>query len=431
MNGLLTLWKFNDLLNLSYRIDSVSIVFLIAIIVLWISSGIYSVFYMKEKENKKRYYAFYMALFVVMVLMALSANLFTFYMNYELMTLLSAPLVMHEQTKEARMAGIKYLLYSLLGAYCVLFGFYVFSKYAISYEFTLGGNLNNSLVAGNEGIVLAAVFVMIVGFGVKAGTWPLHSWLTTAHPIAVSPASAVLSGVIVKSGVVGTIRVVYYIAGPEFIKGTWVQTAWMIITLLTVFLGSTLAFFEPVLKKRLAYSTISQVSYILFGLSVLGDTAYKGAMLQFTAHAFSKCALFLIAGLFIIITGSVKVDDMKGIGKKYPLLLWAYTVCALSMIGIPPTGGFLAKWYLIEGSLEKGLGRFSWFGPLVLLISALLTAGYLLPLSMKGFLPGADYEEDNTEKIKIPGVCTIPILVLTVLCVLVGIIPNIFTGGGF
>lgn len=431
MNGSFTLWKINDLLSLSYRVDSVSIIFLTVLMILWLASGIYSIYYMKKKENKGRYYFFYILVFFVLVLMSLSANFFTFYMNYELMTLTSAPLVMHEQTREARMAGIKYLLYSLLGAYCVLFGFYVLSRYAVSYDFVPGGNLDMSRVSGHEGYVLAAAFVMIVGFGVKAGTWPLHSWLTTAHPIAVSPASAVLSGAIVKSGVVGTIRVVFYLFGADFIRGTWVQTAWMIITLLTVFLGSTMAYFEPVLKKRLAYSTVSQVSYILFGLSVLEETAYNGAMLQFSAHAFSKCGLFLIAGLLIIVSGSVKVEDLRGVGKKYPVLLWAYTICALSMIGIPPTGGFLAKWYLIEGALKSGLGRFSWFGPLVLMISALLTAGYLLPLAMRGFMPGVDYEDDGKGKEKLPAVCMIPILALSVLCVFVGIIPSIFVGGGF
>lgn len=431
MNGLFTLWKFNDLLTLSYRFDAVSMVLLTAVVILWISSGVYSIFYMKNKEHLKRYYCFYIALFFVMVLMSLSANLFTFYMNYEFMTLLSAPLVMQEGTKEARMAGIKYLLYSLLGAYCVLFGFFVLSKYANSFEFVLGGNLNQAVVEGHEDIVLAAVFVMIVGFGVKAGTWPLHSWLTTAHPIAVSPASAVLSGVIVKAGVVGIIRVVFYLAGPDFIKDTWVQTAWMTLTLVTVLLGSTLAFFEPVLKKRLAYSTISQVSYILFGLSLLSEISYKGAMLQFAAHAFAKCALFLIAGVLIILSGSTRVEDMKGMGKKYPLLMWAFTICSLSMIGIPPTGGYIAKWFLMEGAVESGKTVFFWLGPVILLVSALLTAGYLLPISMKGFMPGADFVDDGKEKVKLPATCMVPIVVLTILCVLVGVLPGLFAGGGF
>jgi len=428
MNQIFTLWKINDVMTLSYGVDRVSVIYMISIIVLWAAAAVYSAFYMKEEGNLKRYYSYYIAVFVVMIGMAISANLFTYYLNYELMTLLSAPLVMHEQTKEARLAGFKYLIYSLCGAYFVLFGFFVLNKYCVNLTFTVGGTLDLNLAAGHEGIILLAVFFMIIGFGVKAGMWPFHAWLTTAHPLAVTPASAVLSGVIVKAGVTGIIRSVYYLAGADFVRGTWVQTAWIILTLLTVLMGSTLAFFEPVLKKRLAYSTISQVSYILFGLALLENTAYEGAMLQFVAHAFAKCALFLSAGALIIVSGSKKASDMRGVGKKYPLLLWCFTIAALSMVGIPPTGGFLAKWYLIVGSLNTEIQFLSWFGPVVLLISALLTAGYLFPVTMRGFLPGEGFEWDK-ETVKLPWTCLVPIIVLTVLCVLVGIVPDIFVGG--
>lgn len=430
MKNMITLWKINDVLNIAFKIDRISIVFLVAIAILWICAGIYSVFYMKHKENLKRYYFFYIILFFVMVAMACAANLFTYYMNYELMTLLSAPLVMHEQTKEARDSGFKYLIYSLFGAYFVLFGFFVLNKYCESLTFTYGGRLNMNLVNGHEGIVLFAAFCMILGFGVKAGVWPFHAWLTSAHPIAVSPASAVLSGVIVKAGVTGIIRSIFYLFGADFVRGTWVQTTWMVLSLMTVLMGSTLAFFEPVLKKRLAYSTISQVSYILFGLSLLNDTAYEGAILQFEAHAFAKCALFLMAGVMIIISGSVRVEDMKGIGKKCPVLLWCFTFASLSMVGIPPTGGFLAKWYLIEGSLNENIAVVSLLGPVILLVSALLTAGYLFPIVMKGFFPGEDYSDDGKEKVKLPGTCMVPIVILTVFCVLAGICPSLFMGGG-
>ena len=424
-----TLFKINDVLTLSYRIDSVSVIFLTAVVLLWICSGAYSIFYMKEKENLKRYYVIYMLLFFVLCAMACAANMFTFYLNYELMTLCSAPLVMHEQTVEARLAGFKYILFSLLGAYCVLFGFYVLNQYTTTLTFTYGGTLDMALVSQNESLVLTAAFLMILGFGVKAGMWPFHSWLTSAHPIAVSPASAVLSGVIVKAGVVGIIRAIFYLFGIDFIKGTWVQIAWIILTLLTVLMGSTLAFFEPVLKKRLAYSTISQVSYILFGLAMLNDVAYKGAMLQFLAHAFAKCALFLLAGIMIMLSGSVNVKDLKGFGKKYPLLLWCFTICSLSMIGIPPTGGFIAKWFLIEGSLRTDFYNFAWSGPMFLLLSALLTAGYLLPIVLEGFFPKGGFVDDGKEKVKLPPCVTVSIIVLTVLAVLVGIIPDIFVGG--
>ena len=425
----ITIFKLNDVLSLSYSIDTVSIVFMTAICVLWLCAGLYSVFYMKHEGKLKRYYTFYILVFLIMMAMAASANLFTFYMNYELMTLASAVLVIHEETEEARIAAFKYILYSLCGAYFVLFGFFVLSQYCDTLFFTEGGTLNLSLTEGHEGIVLLAAFFMIIGFGVKAGMWPMHAWLTTAHPIAVSPASAVLSGVIVKAGVVGAIRAVYYLIGVDFLRGTWVQTAWLILSLVTVLMGSTLAFFEPVLKKRLAYSTISQVSYILFGLALMNTESFKGAMLQFSAHAFAKCALFLIAGILIMVTGSKNVSDMKGIGKKYPFLLWCFTLCSLSMVGIPPTGGFIAKWYLIEGALNSEIYPVAWLGPVILLVSALLTAGYLFPIAMRGFLPGKGYIDKFPEKKKLPLTVTVPVGILTALAVLTGIFPNLFTGG--
>lgn len=427
MSETFTLWKINDVLSFSYRFDAVSRVFLTVILISWAAAGVYSLYYMKDKVKLARYYTFYGLVMLVLVAMALSANMFTYYANYEFMTILSAPLVMHEETGEARRAGFKYLIYSFFGAYFVLFGFCVLYQYTDGLMFVSGGSLDMSKVAGHEGLVLFAVFSMILGFGVKAGMWPLHAWLTSAHPIAVSPASAVLSGVIVKAGVTGIIRVLYYITGIEFVKGTWVQYTWIVLTLLTVLMGSMLAYFEPVLKKRLAYSTISQASYILFGLSLFNDIAYKGAMLQFVAHAFAKCALFMIAGVLIHISGSVKVEDMKGIGRKHPVLMWSYIIAALSMIGIPPTGGFIAKWFLMVGAVDSQVKVIYWLGPVILLVSALLTAGYLLPLAIKSFI-GNEQPAEGSHDDRLPAVCVVPIALLVVLSILVGVVPGVFVG---
>lgn len=277
---------------------------------------------------------------------------------------------------------------------------------------------------GHEGILLAAVFVMILGFGAKAGMFPLHSWLPAAHPVAPSPASALLSGIIVKFGVLAVIRTVYYIVRPAFMRGTWVQYAWMILTLLTVFMGSMLAYREPVLKKRLAYSTVSQVSYILFGLSLLTPEAMGGALLHTAAHAFVKCGLFLMAGVFLYQFGYTRVDQLTGMGKKMPKTLWCYTIFALALTGIPPTAGFISKWYLAEGALASGIPVFSWLGPVVLLVSALLTAGYLLPVAIKGFFPGEEAVSLDLSKKEPTPYLLIPLVILAVLALLLGILPN-------
>lgn len=233
------------------------------------------------------------------------------------------------------MAALKYLFYSMCGAYLGLFGIFCLYHYCDTLAFTAGGTLDGAAASGHTGLLLVAVLAMLIGFGAKAGMFPLHAWLPAAHPVAPSPASAALSGIIVKSGVLAVIRVVFYIAGPDLLRGTWVQNIWMTLTLLTVFMGSLLAFREPVFKKRLAYSTVSQVSYILFGLSVLQPEAMSGALMHVVFHAFIKCALFLTAGVFIFKYGKTRVEELDGIGKQLPKTLWCYTFAALALIGIP------------------------------------------------------------------------------------------------
>lgn len=419
-----TLFNLTKNLPIVFHIDMLSILFAAIISIVWIAAGFFSFEYMKHEDHEKRYYGFYLSLYGILIALCFAGNFITFYLFYEMMTILSLPLVLHNQSHEAVMAGLKYLLYSLVGAYLGLFGLYMVNSYGTTLSFIEGGVLDPTLVAGHESWILAVTFLMIIGFGVKAGMFPMHAWLPTAHPVAPAPASAVLSAIIVKAGVLGVIRVIYYIIGVDFIRGTWVQTAWLALSLITVFMGSMLAYREKVLKKRLAYSTVSQLSYILFGLALMNQTAMNGALLHVVAHAFIKAVLFLVAGAIIYKTGITRADELRGIGKQMPITIWCYTIVSLGLIGIPPTGGFISKWFLGTGSLESGIGFWGWFGPVVLLVSALLTAGYLLPITMMGFFPGADYEYDKLQKIEPSAFMWIPILILTILSVIVGMFPT-------
>lgn len=419
------LFNLTEVLPIIFRIDSMGMIFAGMTMIVFLCAGFFSFEYMKHEQKEKRYYGYYLIVFGVLMALCFAGNLVTFYLFFELLTLSSMPLVLHNGSKEAIMAGLKYLFYSLCGAYMALFGFYFISKYGNTLTFSKGGVINPELATGHTGLLLAVAFVMILGFSVKAGMFPMHAWLPTAHPVAPAPASAVLSAVIVKAGVLGIVRVVYYLFGVSFLEGTWVQTAWMVLTLITVFMGSMLAYREPVLKKRLAYSTVSQVSYILFGLSAMDLSSVTGGILHVICHAFIKAALFLCAGAIIYKTGKTRVEELRGIGKEMPLLMWCYTIVSLGLIGIPPTGGFISKWYLAVGSLKTGIPGFAWIGPMILLVSALLTAGYLLPLTINGFFPGADYDYQKLEK-KEPGkLMTIPVLILTILSVLAGLFPNV------
>lgn len=420
----ITVIRLGENLNIYFKVDNLGRIFAGIVTIVWILSGFYSFEYMKHEKEEKRYFGFYMMVYGVLLALDFAGNMITFYMFYEMMTLLSFPLVLHSKTREAMMGGVKYLFYSLCGAYMVLLGVYFLNRYGTTLDFTAGGVLDMSLVAGQEGMLLVIVFFMIIGFGVKAGMFPMHAWLPAAHPVAPAPASAVMSGLIVKAGVLGIIRVVYYLFGAEFIRGTWVQTAWLSLTLITVFMGSMLAYREKIMKKRLAYSTVSQVSYILFGLALLHPQAMTGAVLHVVFHAFIKSALFLCAGAIIYKTGKTNVDDLTGIGKEMPVTIWCYTFASLALIGIPPASGFISKWYLALGSLESGIHIFNWLGPVILLISALLTAGYLLPVTIKGFLPGAGYDYSSLVKKEPVKMMVIPCVILAALAILLGVLPN-------
>lgn len=426
----ITLFYLMKDIPIYFKVDNLGRFFVTFVSIVWVLAGIYSFTYMKHEGEEKRFFGCYLLVYGILIALDFSGNLVTFYLFYELMTLASVPLVMHSGMRESIMAGLKYLFYSMCGAYMGLLGIFFLYRYCDTLSFVEGGSLNAALVSGNEKLLMIAVFSMLIGFGAKAGMFPLHAWLPTAHPVAPSPASAVLSGVIVKSGVLAMIRVVFYVAGAEFVRGTWIQTAWMILSLITVFMGSMLAYREKVFKKRLAYSTVSQVSYILFGLSLLQPQAMTGALLHTVFHAFIKCGLFLTAGIFIFCCGKNRVEELKGIGRKMPKTLWCFTFASLALIGIPPASGFVSKWHLAQGALGAPVGILRYIGPAVLLVSALLTAGYLLPIVMNGFFPGTDFDEKkagNAELKEAPAGMLIPLMILAGLSLLLGIFPSPLT----
>ena len=395
--------------------DDVTRLFAAVISVMWLMSGIFSREYMKHEGHRSRYDCFFLMSEGAMLGVAFAGNYVTMYLFFEWMTLLSLPMVLHSQTKDAIRAGIKYLLYSFAGAFAGLMGIPFLLKYGTTLNFIPGGVLDPALTEGNEGLLLGVAFAVILGFGAKAGIYPLHAWLPAAHPEAPAPASAVLSGVITKAGVIAVIRVVYYLFGMNFLSGTWVQTVLLSIALLTILMGSAMAFQEKLLKKRLAYSTVSQVSYILFGLLLMNANALTGSFLHVLCHSIAKDGLFLCAGAIIYRTGRKNVDELTGIGKEMPVTLWCFTLCSLALIGIPPMCGFMSKWYLAIGSLDSGIPVISWLGPEILLISALLTAGYLLPVVIRGFFPGEGFDYGSLTKKEPNGWMLVPLVLLALL----------------
>lgn len=418
------LLSINSSLSLVLGTDGISKLFLVLIAAVWVLVAFFAFPYIKHEGKDERFFGFYTMTMGILMGLSTSASLVTLYMFYEMMTIITVPLVIHNGTEEAAKAGLKYLGYSVFGAGLALLGFFFLAQYSSSTEFIPGGTLLAS-AGENRSLLLIAYLLMFIGFGAKAGLLPLQSWLTTAHPVAPAPGSAVLSGIITKAGVLGIIRVTYYLFGVDFLKGSWVQTVLMILTLATVFVGSMLAYKEKILKKRLAYSTVSQVSYVLFGLTVMNPVAFAGALLQVLFHAAAKNTLFLSAGAIIYNTGCTRVDELKGIGKKMPVTMWCFALASLSLIGIPPMAGFVSKWYLAAGALEGGYGALGIIGTAILLVSALLTAGYLLPIVTEGFFPGSGFQ---TEKKEVGKLMTVPLILLSASAVLMGCFPNWITG---
>ncbi len=413
------LLKMTPTLSVEMNVDVVGCIFAVLMSAMWLIGGVFALYYMGHDHNERLYQMYYMTVLSALVGQCFAGSMITFYVFYEMMTLLSVPMVVHERTPQAVAAGVKYLIYSIFGAMMGLLGIFFFQHYLGSVAFVPGG-----LAAAGvpQTGLLIVTFVVILGFGTKAGMFPMHGWLPTAHPVAPAPASAVLSGVITKAGVLAIIRVIYYLVGADVLRGTWVQSAFMILALCTVFMGSMLAYREPLMKKRLAYSTVSQVSYVLFGLSLMTANAMGGALLHVVAHSVIKNALFLCAGAIIHQTGKTYIRDLRGIGKEMPVTIWVWTIASLGLIGIPPTGGFVSKWLLATGALDAQLGAVSIVGPIVLIISALLTAAYLLPVTINGFFPGSDYDYASLEKKEAPKLATIPLLVLAVGVVLSGML---------
>lgn len=404
-------------LPIMLHLDSLGKVFAVLVSAVWIPVTVHSFEYMKHEWKNIRFYGCHLMALGVVLGICNAGNLITLYLFYEGMTLSTIGYVIHSQTKEALAAGYKYVFYSIAGAFLGLMGFFYIYSYGTTLTFTPGGVLDMNQIAGHESLLLLVTFGMIVGFGSKAGMFPLHGWLSSAHPVAPAPASAILSGVNTKMGVLAIIRIVYYITGVSFLKNTWVQYTFLALTLLTVFMGSMLAYKEKILKRRLAYSSVSQVSYILFGVALMHPLALVGALLHVIFHSVMKNGLFLCAGSVICQSGITKVGELKGIGKRMPATMWCFTILSISMVGIPPLCGFFSKKDLCLGAFASNIPYIRYGGPIILLISALLTAGYLLTVSFHAFYDTGDDDKPCEANQTI----VLPLILLAAATVILGI----------
>ncbi|MBX6322376.1 MAG: monovalent cation/H+ antiporter subunit D family protein [Rhodospirillaceae bacterium] len=379
-------------LPLAFTAEPLGMLFAAVAAPLWIVNSVYSIGYMRanREHDQTRYYAFFALALASTMGVAFAGNMLTLFVFYEALTLSTYPLVIHSGTAEAVQAGRVYL-YTLLGTSIGLQLLAILWTWSAAgtLEFMSGGILAGRLGDGALGLLLA---LYVFGIG-KAALMPVHRWLPAAM-VAPTPVSALLHAVaVVKAGVFTITKVVVYIFGVDLLAGL-APAGWLLpVAGATIIIASLVALRQDNLKLRLAYSTISQLGYVVMSAALLTPLSVAAAALQIAAHAFGKITLFFAAGSILTAARKTEVSQLAGIGRRMPWTMSAFAVGALSMIGLPPTAGFVSKWYMLRGAAEAG----SWFALAVIVVSTLLTAGYFVPIVYDAFLRPAPTAAEGRE----------------------------------
>ena len=389
-------------LSISFKIDGMSMIFAGLVSVLWPIATLYAFEYMEHEKNEKVFFMFYSMTYGVTLGIAFASDVLSMYFFYELLTLVTVPLVMHTLKREAVLASRKYLYYSLGGAAFALMGIVFVIVYGTTTEFEFGGILDMAKIGEHAPLLLWMYLLAFFGFGVKAAIWPMSSWLPQAG-VAPTPVTALLHAVaVVNAGAFAMIRLTYYSFGTEFLRGTWVQKVVMAFAMFTIVYGCSRAVKETHIKRRLAFSTVSNLSYIIFGITIMTPLGLVGALAHFVFHGFMKMCSFLCAGAFMHQTGKSYIYEMDGIGKRMPIVFGCFTVSALGLMGVPGLAGFISKWNLTEAAVTSGM-PLAYGGIACLLISALLTAIYMMNVVIRAFFPKKDLDMEVIKNVTDPG----------------------------
>ncbi|MCI9314791.1 MAG: proton-conducting membrane transporter [Lachnospiraceae bacterium] len=413
--------NFTGNLSISFKVDGMGMVFAGLVAALWPFATLYAFEYMTKESHQRVFFLFYTVTYGVTLGIALAANLLTMYFFYELLTLVTVPLVMHTLTREAILASRKYLYYSLGGAAFAFIGMIMIIVYGTTTDFVPGGILDLAKIGDRTNVLLFVYVMAFIGFGVKAALCPFNSWLPQAG-VAPTPVTALLHAVaVVKSGAFAILRLTYYSFGTDFLRGTWAQTTVMLLVMFTIVYGCSRAVKETHLKRRLAYSTISNLSYILFGAAIMTPLGLTGALSHLVFHAVIKISSFFCAGAVIHQTGRNYVHELDGLGYKMPRVFGIFTVSALALMGVPGLAGFISKWNLARAAVNSG-NTVACFGVACLLVSALLTAIYMMTIVVRAFFPNRDFDPDTLQGIQDPNwKMILPLFVFTFFIILFGV----------
>lgn len=408
-------------LDLVLRADMLSVLFAALSSLLWFLTTIYAVGYLKGTPNQVRFFGFFSLCVSATIGISLAGNLFTFLIFYELLTLSTYPLVIHRGTTMSIQAGRMYLMYTLSGGAVLTVAIAWLMVLVGPFEFTVGGAL--PVMESKHFTSLILIFILLIGgLGVKASLVPLHSWLPRAM-VAPAPVSALLHAVaVVKAGAFGIVRVVYDVYGVRLAWRLGLMQGLAFAAALTIIYGSICALFQNDLKRRLAYSTVSQVSYIILGAAIFGPIASMGGLVHLIHQGLMKITLFFCAGSFAETLGIHRVSEMNGVGRRMPWTMAAFTIGAMGMIGIPPFAGFVSKWYLATGAMEASQ---PWV-LVVLVTSGLLNAAYFLPAIYAGWFKkeAASWREEATEARSGNSMLLAPAIVTSLLVILLGVLAN-------
>ncbi len=403
-------------ISLALRADTAGIFFALSASALWIATSVFSIGYMRGLSEKKqtRYFASFAVCLSATMGIAFAANLLTLVIFYEILTIATYPLVIHKETSEAISAGRKYLAYLLTGGLALTIAVALTYQYAGSLDFRSGGFLEG--MAGQH--KLLALFVLfLVGFGMKSALMPLHSWLPTAM-IAPTPVSALLHAVaVVKAGVFGFVRVIGFVFGPLLFHEIGAGNVLAVIAGATILLSSLLALRQDNLKRRLAYSTVGHLSYVVLGVALLSPSSWTGGILHIATHAAMKITLFFCAGAIAVKTGRENISELDGIGRQMPITMGAFALASMGLVGMPPIAGFISKWFLGQGTLASGQEVF--LG--LLLLSGLLNAGYLFPIVRRAFFTHSDSFAKFDEA---SALMVVPLALTALLSLFLGLMPD-------
>lgn len=408
------LFRFTGNLSISFRLDGLGTVFAGIVSALWPLATLYAFEYMKHEGHEKIFFMFYTITYGVTLGIALSEDIVTMYCFYEMLSIVTLPLIMHTLSREAILASRTYLYYSLGGAAFAFIGMIFILTYGTTSNFVPGGVLDVARLGDRTNVLLVVYVLCFCGFSVKAAMWPFSGWLPKAG-VAPTPVTALLHAVaVVKAGVFTVMRVTYYSFGTEFLRGTWAQTVVMVLVIFTIVYGCSRALKETHLKRRLAWSTVSNLSYILFGVVLMTPLGLVGALSHMIFHAVMKICSFFCAGAVIYKTERNYIHELDGFGRKMPKVFTIFTISGLALMGVPGLCGFISKWNLAKAAVESQ-NPLAYAGVAALLISALLTAIYMMTISVRAFFPGKDFDYSTIRDVEDPGWMMILPLVLFVI----------------